>query len=1389
MRHARLPAAIISLILALVLVTPLPAVASALLPPGSAQAAAAQSSANPDASELRAMFGNYGNSGGHWTGGDSTVSVPLPDGRTAWLFSDTFLGTVNSDFSRPKSAPFINNSIVVQQGSALGPTIHGGSSAQPKSLVIASAADEFYWVGDATVADGQLQAVYGKFRKTGEEGPFAFERVGTSLVTFALPGLTVSSVRDLSLTGPVGWGSAIMEDSAYTYVYGSEPAGGLKFGHVARVASGDLGGAWEFWTGSGWSAQESASARFMSGVPEGISVHKSGNQYVLVTQESHEPFSHWLVAYVSNAATGPFTGPIYLESAPEPELSAYRQFIYHGRAHPQLSDPGELLLSYDVNTIENADHYKDVRIYRPRFLEVPWPPPSTGGPAAPTGVQVKVSSEGVATISWTPPPGDSLDYWVYRKNLDNGQTHFARTGYPTQERSLQDGGLSPGVNYAYYVRAVAANGVEGTPSAVVTTRGRSSVPPAPTNLRVTAGTVGDATLTWTAAEEEVAYLVHQRDVTAGETLFTQVPVEEAEATTQKIEGLESGHTYEFKVTAANSVGESLPSNVVTMTARFATPSAPTGLTATAEVDATVTLRWTGSATGDPETYQVYHRPTGTTEFTPLDLPSDTTTMRSTQLISGTTYDFRVAGVNAGGEGPASNVVSATATMRPPGAPTGLTATAGTDGTIKLTWNAVARAGAYWVHRRDVTSGQTDFARSDAPVETTTATVDRLISGNTYEFKVTAVGDGGEGPAGDVARAVADVPPPAAPTGVAATAGDGKVTLTWQAVETAGTYWVYQRDVTAGESTFVKLAYPAFEPRAELGLLTNAHTYEFKVTAENAGGEGKASAVVSAEPMPPLPRQITGLTATPQAGGKVDLTWTAIDGAFYWVHYRDVTAGETELRKLEYPATTAQAQVGPFTGGHVYEFAVAGTNAAGDGPLSDRVRVTVTSSASSATATLSSPAQSSRAARPAARREAAGATAAATSLPKPPTGLQVAGTGDGYVQLEWNATPSFPVYYQIHFKPHDRSAWYVLQDTTPATVTKKMVTAPLWNHFWYDFRVVAVNGVGASSPTNTVTAMPGPGLPKPPSDLVFLGTGNGYVDLAWSPSPTSRVYYWLFFRSAGSSTWYYFQLPTLKTRTRVGYPLWNDQPYDFKVVAANSFGQSSATNVVRGGPKLSPPQSPTALRAEGHQGYVTLNWNPSATRDVYYWLHYRRAGGTSWKRARYPIARTSITFKYVPWGDYDFKVTAVNRAGSADSNVAFATLWTSKRGLMYLMTLNTKASRDMFWAARHNVRYDSYNFNWDTNECTHSPTRPFVPSRGAEWPKQVDFTRACTRHDFGYRNYKHVGWDGYAKRLYLDRLLVADMYLACDNQLPPNYNENCRGMVWIYYGFVRKFAHF
>jgi hypothetical protein len=66
------------------------------------------------AGDLTAMFDDLARRG-PWTGGDSTASVPMSDGTTVWLFSDTMLGTVNPDGSRDRATPMIRNCVMTQR--------------------------------------------------------------------------------------------------------------------------------------------------------------------------------------------------------------------------------------------------------------------------------------------------------------------------------------------------------------------------------------------------------------------------------------------------------------------------------------------------------------------------------------------------------------------------------------------------------------------------------------------------------------------------------------------------------------------------------------------------------------------------------------------------------------------------------------------------------------------------------------------------------------------------------------------------------------------------------------------------------------------------------------------------------------------------------------------------------------------------------------------------------------------------------------------------------------------------------------------------------------------------------------------------------------------------
>src|SRR5436190_22189562 len=106
------------------------AATAALVTSSSATAATACSfdptgsvSVRPD-DGFNTLFRAYGDSNkslADWTGAETTNSVLLPDGTVVWVFSATFLGAVNADFTRSDPS-FIHNSFVVRSGGKLGHT-------------------------------------------------------------------------------------------------------------------------------------------------------------------------------------------------------------------------------------------------------------------------------------------------------------------------------------------------------------------------------------------------------------------------------------------------------------------------------------------------------------------------------------------------------------------------------------------------------------------------------------------------------------------------------------------------------------------------------------------------------------------------------------------------------------------------------------------------------------------------------------------------------------------------------------------------------------------------------------------------------------------------------------------------------------------------------------------------------------------------------------------------------------------------------------------------------------------------------------------------------------------------------------------------------------------
>jgi predicted phage tail protein len=308
----------------------------------------------------------------------------------------------------------------------------------------------------------------------------------------------------------------------------------------------------------------------------------------------------------------------------------------------------------------------------------------------------------------------------------------------------------------------------------------------------------------------------------------------------------------------------------------------------------------------------------------------------------------LAGAGAAGP-PASYVLTAMsgqqALVKDPGPPTGLAATAG-DKRVSLSWTPPASDGGAAILGYDVYLGTSSHGESADPVNksliaATSYQVAGLTNGTTYFVTVEAVNDADLHSAASAQASATPVSPataPASPTGLIATAGSARVSLSWTAPATDGGARIISYDVYEGTTANVRLTAPVTSSKgtsATVRNLTDGTRYYFKVTAVNQVGAGSASGVVSATPAAPItaPGSPTGLTAVP-GRGRVTLSWSppASDGGAgisgYLIYKGTSPGGVSATPVNSLPAETTSYLVTGLTSGTTYYFTVAAVNDAG-----------------------------------------------------------------------------------------------------------------------------------------------------------------------------------------------------------------------------------------------------------------------------------------------------------------------------------------------------------------------------------------------------------------------------------------------------------------------------
>lgn len=316
-----------------------------------------------DARDPAAFERLFSSAGPGWKAGDGTISVPLDDGRSIWLFGDSIVEQPNG------SRTMVRNAAVRTDGSRT--TLLG----EPGTLLAPSQPDTWYWPAGGVQQGDELALFMGKVQHARDVAPgpaeWNFRGAGSDLVIVDAQTMRPRAVHELPGGAAMTWGAATLRSGGYTYVYGFEQGDDPleRFVHVARIRDGRLGREpMEHWDGAGWSHDVTRSARVADGVSNQFSVVElPSGRFALLSQELM--LSAALTSRTAPTPIGPWGSPRIVD--PGPSLSP-GTFSYNAMAHPQFTADGKLLVSWNRNRASIPGQLlPDAAEYRATFRSVP----------------------------------------------------------------------------------------------------------------------------------------------------------------------------------------------------------------------------------------------------------------------------------------------------------------------------------------------------------------------------------------------------------------------------------------------------------------------------------------------------------------------------------------------------------------------------------------------------------------------------------------------------------------------------------------------------------------------------------------------------------------------------------------------------------------------------------------------------------------------------------------------------------------------------------------------------------------------------------------------------------------------------------------------------------
>ena len=333
-----------------------------------------------------------------WLGADGIYSIPLngndqwgsanKESSTVFLFSDTMLGTADPVTKKYRDVKMVNHSAAMLTN--YNPSQQTGQSDTIKFIYgqngngnRSNLFEQTYWLQDGIVIDKKLHLT--AFTANAQWKPMRIDMLTIPLSDSKIPHWDqVTAVERFPFLAEnerflLMFGAGILDHTAtdgFVYVYGYRDTlkGSTKHLVAARVKPESFadGEQWRFWNGTDWVKDCTATFQDKAVLAERVSTELSvtpigqGKFLLIFTQDV---MSDRIAYKVGTSPIGPFGETVVFYRAPEPKTLGEGIYVYNAKAHPHLSRPGWLLISYNVNRLGSLP--RTTNEYRPRFIELP----------------------------------------------------------------------------------------------------------------------------------------------------------------------------------------------------------------------------------------------------------------------------------------------------------------------------------------------------------------------------------------------------------------------------------------------------------------------------------------------------------------------------------------------------------------------------------------------------------------------------------------------------------------------------------------------------------------------------------------------------------------------------------------------------------------------------------------------------------------------------------------------------------------------------------------------------------------------------------------------------------------------------------------------------------